>query len=183
VRSGGTGDAAAAGLTAGSFAAAGAALARLSRNAERQRTAATPTGPESRAAEGAPTTAVAPYGTAAPVAPAAVPASRAEGGFDFFGTQSGAAKAAAVKAGPAKAGAGTDATVKAAPAKAAPARDASAKAGAAEDDLADVVGAEAYAEHEEARGAADEKGGEVIDLTEHDETEQLDVSELRARTS
>lgn len=65
-------------------------------------------------------------------------ASRALGGFDFFGTQ---------------------------------------KPGAEHEDLADVVGEEAYAEHE-ARLAA-----EVIDLTEHDETEQIDVSVLRAHSS
>ncbi|NEA59255.1 hypothetical protein G3I60_35120 [Streptomyces sp. SID13666] len=65
-------------------------------------------------------------------------ASRALGGFDFFGTQ---------------------------------------KPGAAQEDLADVVGEEAYAEHEAQLAA------EVIDLTEHDETEQIDVSGLRAHSS
>lgn len=69
-------------------------------------------------------------------------ASRALGGFDFFGTQKSAAA----------------------------------------QDLADVVGEEAYAEHE-AQLAAEELGAEVIDLTEHDETEQIDVSGLRAHSS
>ncbi|MEU3458394.1 hypothetical protein ABZ721_00375 [Streptomyces sp. NPDC006733] len=69
-------------------------------------------------------------------------ASRALGGFDFFGTQ---------------------------------------KPGAHED-LADVVGEEAYAEHE-AQLAAEARAAEVIDLTEHDETEQIDVSGLRAHSS
>ncbi|MDJ0343967.1 hypothetical protein QMK19_28770 [Streptomyces sp. H10-C2] len=64
-------------------------------------------------------------------------ASRALGGFDFFGTQN-------------------------------------AQKSAAAQDLADVVGEEAYAEHEA------QVAGEVIDLTVHDETEQIDVSELRA---
>ncbi|MCZ4118703.1 hypothetical protein [Streptomyces sp. H39-S7] len=66
-------------------------------------------------------------------------ASRALGGFDFFGTQT---------------------------------------PGGAHEDLADVVGEEAYAEHEAQLAAA-----EVIDLTEHDETEQIDVSGLRAHSS
>ncbi|MEV4440008.1 hypothetical protein AB0K09_13440 [Streptomyces sp. NPDC049577] len=49
-------------------------------------------------------------------------------------------------------------------------------------DLADVVGEEALAEAAEAEIAAkDEKG--VIDLTAHDETEQIDVAELRSAIS
>ncbi len=85
---------------------------------------------------------------AAAVLPYASPqrqASRALGGFDFFGTKSGKARPQELEAAPA------------APALA---------------DLADVVGDEAVAEQTE-----------VIDLTAHDETEQLDLSELRARTS
>ncbi|HEY3482364.1 MAG TPA: hypothetical protein VGL02_26010, partial [Streptomyces sp.] len=93
---------------------------------------------------------------------------RAIGGFDFFGTQN--------------------------PDKPEPAADPAAPApelpGAAADDLADVVGDEAYAEHEQAeaeaaaqaRAEADQDAApEVIDLTAHDETEQLDMSELRAQ--
>ncbi|MFD7612971.1 hypothetical protein [Streptomyces sp. NPDC059828] len=60
-----------------------------------------------------------------------------------------------------------------------------------EEDLADVVGEEALADAAEAAraktregGAAGERAvGEVIDLTEHDETEQLDVTELRTAIS
>ncbi|MFE9649052.1 hypothetical protein ACFYO0_34045 [Streptomyces sp. NPDC006365] len=82
-----------------------------------------------------------------------------EGGFDFFGTQQEASRAAleAVQ----------------------------------NEDLADVVGQEAIALHkaeseaqfkpadEESRGV----GKQVIDLTAHDETEQIDVAELRSAVS
>ncbi|WP_367044035.1 hypothetical protein [Streptomyces sp. Je 1-332] len=79
----------------------------------------------------------------------------AQGGFDFFGTKS------------------------------------EASAGALESvqnvDLADVVGEEALAVHKAESEAefkapaegADRAVGQVIDLTEHDETEQIDVAELR----
>ncbi|MFE0627182.1 hypothetical protein ACFW3D_09450 [Streptomyces sp. NPDC058864] len=87
---------------------------------------------------------------AAAVLPYAKPnrqASRAQGGFDFFGTKGEKAE----KARP---------------------QDPAGEAAPAEADLADVVGDEAVAEQ-----------AEVIDLTAHDETEQLDLSELRARSS
>ncbi|MEU6079945.1 hypothetical protein [Streptomyces sp. NPDC047108] len=67
-------------------------------------------------------------------------------------------------------------------------RDGAADAGAPEErakddlegeDLADVVGAEVLA----AAGREDRGAGDVVDLTEHDETEQLDVRELRAHSS
>jgi hypothetical protein len=98
-----------------------------------------------------------------PTAVAVVPATPArrpsvEGGFDFFGTQ----------------------------------KEASAQALEAvqNEDLADVVGQEALALHkaeaeagfkpvsEESRGV-----GQVIDLTVHDETEQINVSQLRSAVS
>ncbi|GAA1920830.1 hypothetical protein GCM10009753_62140 [Streptantibioticus ferralitis] len=44
-------------------------------------------------------------------------------------------------------------------------------------DLADVIGDEAYAEH----AAGQDDDPEVIDLTAHDETEQIDVRALRAQ--
>jgi hypothetical protein len=66
-------------------------------------------------------------------------ASRAQGGFDFFGTKKPSADAA--------------------------------------DDLADVVGDEAVAE--QAAQHAEQEAGKVIDLTAHDETEQLDLRQLR----
>ncbi|KUM79642.1 hypothetical protein AQI70_09445 [Streptomyces curacoi] len=99
----------------------------------------------------------------APTAVAVVPATpvrrpAVEGGFDFFGTKQGAAS--------------------------------SALESVQNEDLADVVGQEALALHkaeseaefkpadEEARGI-----GQVIDLTAHDETEQIDVQGLRSAAS
>ncbi|MFB7517492.1 hypothetical protein [Streptomyces sp. NPDC056144] len=96
---------------------------------------------------------------AVPVAAAIVPyaarrASRPEGNFDFFGTQGTQKVAAAIEA-------------------------------VQHTDLADVVGEEVL---EEAltvvsapvpAPAAPRTAGQVIDLTAHDETEQLDVAELR----
>ncbi|MFF8974364.1 hypothetical protein [Streptomyces sp. NPDC014995] len=98
--------------------------------------------------------------TAVAVVPAAQPVRRpvTDGGFDFFGTQKPSASEAleAVQ----------------------------------NEDLADVVGQEALALHkaeseaefkpvdEEARGI-----GQVIDLTAHDETEQIDVEGLRSAVS
>ncbi|MEV7519539.1 hypothetical protein [Streptomyces sp. NPDC091371] len=100
---------------------------------------------------------------AAPVAPYASqrrPASRAEGGFDFFGTKNAAQARAAIEA-------------------------------VQNEDLADVVGAEALAVHEaetaQAPAAAAlepaRPAGQVIDLTAHDETEPIDVARLRSAIS
>ncbi|KJK37136.1 hypothetical protein UK15_23620 [Streptomyces variegatus] len=97
--------------------------------------------------------------TAVAVAPQA-PVRRplAEGGFDFFGAKAGTSRAAleAVQ----------------------------------NEDLADVVGQEALALHKaetEARyKPADEESrgiGQVIDLTAHDETEQIDIQGLRSAVS
>ncbi|GGW61249.1 hypothetical protein GCM10010503_42880 [Streptomyces lucensis JCM 4490] len=98
-----------------------------------------------------------------PTAVAVVPAAPArrpvvEGGFDFFGTQ-----------------------------KSAPA---AALDSVQNEDLADVVGQEALAVHKAEREAAfkpaDERSrgiGQVIDLTAHDETEQIDVQGLRSAAS
>ncbi|MEU3413080.1 hypothetical protein ABZ760_17770 [Streptomyces sp. NPDC006658] len=95
---------------------------------------------------------------AAVVAPAPARRPVAEGGFDFFGTQKGTPNAA------------LDAVQN--------------------EDLADVVGPEALAVHKaEAEAAfkpADERSrgvGQVIDLTAHDETEQIDVQGLRSAAS
>ncbi|MFI9548229.1 hypothetical protein ACIHAR_30700 [Streptomyces sp. NPDC052016] len=98
--------------------------------------------------------------TAVAVVPAAQPVRRpaAEGGFDFFGTKRTSAS--------------------------------DALEAVQNEDLADVVGQEALALHkaeseaefkpadEEARGV-----GQVIDLTAHDETEQIDVHGLRSAAS
>jgi hypothetical protein len=160
-------------VTPEAYAAAAAALRKLAERApeapaEVPAQHALPAAPEraSLAAPGArpdlpvrehrlvPATAAAPV-LPYPRAPRQQPASRAQGGFDFFGTKKTPQLPAqpvrhAVEAGP-------------------------AASGQAPGDLADVVGDEAYAEHE--------AGAEVIDLTAHDETEQLDVRELRARNS
>ncbi|MFJ8636116.1 hypothetical protein [Streptomyces sp. NPDC093568] len=92
----------------------------------------------------------------APAAPVRRPA--VEGGFDFFGTKQGAAP--------------------------------SALEAVQNEDLADVVGQEALALHKAESEAqfkpADEESrgvGQVIDLTAHDETEQIDVQGLRSAVS
>ncbi|MFF7357432.1 hypothetical protein ACFZA1_33140 [Streptomyces filipinensis] len=98
-----------------------------------------------------------------PTAVAVVPAAPArrqtvEGGFDFFGTQKGGPKAALDSV--------------------------------QNEDLADVVGEEALAVHKAESEAgfkqADAQSlgvGQVIDLTAHDETEQIDVQGLRSAAS
>lgn len=113
--------------------------------------------------------AIVPYG------PQRRPARRPEGGFDFFGTHDEGGEGGRRKA-----------------------IEAAQKA-----DLADVVGEEALAEAEELTAEAGEAlaeteealaeteeltaeerpAGKVIDLTEHDETEQFDVGELRNAVS
>ncbi|MEU6071126.1 hypothetical protein ABZ864_43460 [Streptomyces sp. NPDC047082] len=95
--------------------------------------------------------------TAVAVLPAApMPRPLVTGGFDFFGTQKESAELAAVQ----------------------------------NEDLADVVGQEALALHkaesEAAFKPADEGSravGQVIDLTAHDETEQIDMQNLRTAAS
>ncbi|MGN9756101.1 hypothetical protein [Streptomyces sp. SD31] len=99
----------------------------------------------------------------APTAVAVVPATPVRrqavaGGFDFFGTKQGAAP--------------------------------SALESVQNEDLADVVGQEALALHKAESEAefkpADEESrgiGQVIDLTAHDETEQIDVQGLRSAVS
>ncbi|MEU2793089.1 hypothetical protein [Streptomyces sp. NPDC007100] len=146
----------------------------------------------------------------APVAGRSLPASRAQGGFDFFGTATGTGAVAG--AAPA---AGGPSTVTRRPK---PVRQ-------LEEDLADVVGDEAVAEQsargqarttDDAKPAAEREpgaaaeaagetasgtaskaadstdgaaedgeaaSGEVIDLTAHDETEQIDMAELRSAVS
>ncbi|KUJ67548.1 hypothetical protein ACZ90_27255 [Streptomyces albus subsp. albus] len=90
-----------------------------------------------------------------PYAAARRAAARAEGTFDFFGTQKRPQLATRQ-----------------------PEPELEPQALPAEEDLADVVGAEALAEQAKQRA-----GGEVIDLTAHDETEQIDVAELRSAIS
>ncbi|SDK42498.1 hypothetical protein SAMN05421806_107223 [Streptomyces indicus] len=150
---------------------ANAALDKLAR-VPQQRTSgdgpAPGTASEEATAEGKPEAAVAHERPAAALHPATRPAAAVVphtpvrrpliGGFDFFGTKTGggAAQIEAVQ----------------------------------NEDLADVVGAEALALHKaEAEGefkskaAAERAVGEVIDLTAHDETEQIDVAGLRSAMS
>ncbi|MEV6116571.1 hypothetical protein AB0L59_29885 [Streptomyces sp. NPDC052109] len=98
-----------------------------------------------------------------PTAVAVVPAAPArrpvvEGGFDFFGTQKDAPEAALDSV--------------------------------QNEDLADVVGQEALAVHKaeteaefKQAGPQEHGAGQVIDLTAHDETEQIDVQGLRSAAS
>lgn len=87
-------------------------------------------------------------------------ASRVEGGFDFFGTKTAAEAREAIEA-------------------------------VQNEDLADVVGAEALAVHKAESAAPAFKPrdpghravGQVVDLTEHDETEPIDVASLRTAIS
>lgn len=143
------------------------ALGRLTHNAAVQgarRVAGAAPGPSGATTGTTGTSALAmrPVPAAAAVVPHTAPrrpAPRPVGGFDFFGTRKGTEGH----------GAGTPAAVEAA---------------VQDEDLADVVGEEALAA---ARPAARRDGeqavGEVIDLTAHDETEQLDVAGLRNAVS
>ncbi|WP_203557882.1 hypothetical protein [Streptomyces sp. S4.7] len=95
-----------------------------------------------------------------------------EGGFDFFGTQKG---------GPAAIEPSADATEDGSPDRAAvdtgAGRPEQAQLERAQrEDLADVAGEEALAQ----RGSDERAVGQVIDLTEHDETEPLPLGQLRS---
>ncbi|MEU0371676.1 hypothetical protein ABZ070_15720 [Streptomyces sp. NPDC006283] len=114
---------------------------------------------------------------------------RPEGGFDFFGTGNGATGTGGGDKGAAgngNSGAGAAAgngaqAVDGAALRAieAPGTQRAIEA-VAHEDLADVVGEEALA----AQRTDGHRGvGKVIDLTAHDETEQLDVAELRSAIS
>ncbi|MFJ8000251.1 hypothetical protein ACIQ7D_24465 [Streptomyces sp. NPDC096310] len=154
-------------------------------------------------ASSAPSTPSVPIASAiVPYSPAGRPGRRSEGGFDFFGAQCAhvleprnGAQDAGTPAGPESStgprdeAAPTDPTATAdaadavnteqAPADAAPV-PLDRLARVAREDLADVVGEEALAE----RRRAEERGiGQVIDLTAHDETEQLPLGELRGAIS
>ncbi|QXE35377.1 hypothetical protein KQY30_14975 [Streptomyces sp. GMY02] len=114
-----------------------------------------------------------------PYAPQRHPVRRPEGGFDFFGTQTGHGHGQA----PAQSGGqhkkpAADAESAAEPEEPAPA--AAELERAESEDLADVVGEEALAE----RRRTDERAvGQVIDLTEHDETGPVGAEALRDAVS
>ncbi|WP_405778276.1 hypothetical protein [Streptomyces sp. NBC_00859] len=197
-------------LTPAAYAKAAQALGTLSRNAasqrgrrdkQTQRDAAKPEG-KPAAADGEhtrppsalpaprrlPATAVAPY------TPQQGRSPRTVGGFDFFGMQNPQSPQSPQNPqSPQKE-------------KAALALEPAQLASVQNEDLADVVGAEALAAHRAAAAVAGpeagpdslgsgledgagirsdaERGvGQVIDLTEHDETEQIDVGELRTAIS
>lgn len=128
----------------------------------------------SRTSSALPATRVPTASAIVPYSPQRGPVRLPGGGFDFFGTQI----------------AGTTHNTAAAPAeqhgeddKGAEAEDAPASGAELADvegeDLADVVGEEAVAEQR----TTDERAvGQVIDLTEHDETEQLELGRLRSKT-
>ncbi|CAL9503981.1 hypothetical protein SUDANB120_03503 [Streptomyces sp. enrichment culture] len=172
------------------YARAHAALAALARKAEERAAgpAAIEAGPAPQAtpAEGASLPARRPAAPVAPYQAARRPAPRTMGGFDFFGTKNADRARAAIES-------------------------------VQDEDLADVVGAEALEAHKaesEADGAAaapqarpdageqaageradagrgeagraetaQDEAGQVIDLTEHDETEPIDVVRLRSAIS
>ncbi|MFB7089829.1 hypothetical protein [Streptomyces sp. NPDC056296] len=104
----------------------------------------------------------------APTAPARRPT--VEGGFDFFGTKNAESESESESED------GTSSS--------------DALAAVQNEDLADVVGQEALALHKAETEAAFKPAGEesrgvgqVIDLTAHDETEQIDVQRLRSAVS
>ncbi|MGW2053569.1 coiled-coil domain-containing protein [Streptomyces sp. NPDC001840] len=106
------------------------------------------------------------------------PVRRPEGGFDFFGTQTGHGHGQVpTQSGGQHKKPAADAESAAEPEEPAPAAE---LARAASEDLADVVGEEALAE----RRRTDERAvGQVIDLTEHDETEPVGAEALRDAVS
>jgi hypothetical protein len=101
-------------------------------------------------------------------------AKRPEGGFDFFGTAAeGSARASRTGGGATAQGTGSMRAIEA------PGTQKAIEA-VQHEDLADVVGEEALAAQ---RVVCPRTVGKVIDLTAHDETEQLDVAELRNAVS
>ncbi|MEE1756718.1 hypothetical protein [Streptomyces sp. SP18CS02] len=204
--------------TPGAYLRAAEALKSLSRNAaaqearrtteearrrdlaERAGEADEPQGKHAAAAGGAPRQArpasALPARRPVPAAAAVVPytqrrqASRLEGGFDFFGTQTGSdaqgrndaqsGNDAQAGAEEREAGRPDRTAAQDGPAGQGAARKAVAAIESVQDeDLADVVGEEALAAHLTTRRAEERAVGKVIDLTAHDETEQFDVVRLR----
>ncbi|MEU2491824.1 hypothetical protein [Streptomyces sp. NPDC007883] len=158
--------------------------------AERAREADEPQGKHAAAAGGAqharPSSAV--PATRVPVAAAIVPYSgqrrpvRPQGGFDFFGTQGAKAPDEAAEQPAGTAGStGPGATAGGGSRKTKPvaALEPAQLASVQEEDLADVVGEELA----QSRRTEERAVGKVIDLTAHDETEQLDVAQLRSAIS
>ncbi|MFF8383762.1 hypothetical protein [Streptomyces kanasensis] len=178
--------------TGADYLRAAQALRRLTRNAaaqEARRIAETAPRPTAGTPERAPV-ATRPVSAAAAIVPYAAqrrPAPRLEGGFDFFGTQKGAGGQAGGTgaAGTGQAGSGAAGTGQGGAGQGgAGGPSAALEAAVQQEDLADVVGAEALAaERPDGRRDTEQAVGQVIDLTAHDETEQLDVVELRDAVS
>ncbi|WP_228993023.1 hypothetical protein [Streptomyces sp. DH8] len=164
------------------------------------RSPAVPAVPEAAGPQASAASALAPAAVprATPAASAVVPyAARRhlapQGNFDYFGTQG--ARTARNARGPQDGtrpqggtgpqdGAGTqeDPGPRAAPAVRGAQQAKAAIESVQNEDLADVVGEEALAAHR--TGADDHRAvGKVIDLTAHDETEQIDVARLRGAVS
>ncbi|MFD7033329.1 hypothetical protein ACFWAR_35410 [Streptomyces sp. NPDC059917] len=153
----------------GATGASGVAAAPARQQAAPRQPVARPAAPQQAAphTRPGPTAAVPARRLAATVAPYAAQrrtVSRVEGGFDFFGTKTAAQARAVIEA-------------------------------VQNEDLADVVGAEVLAAHK-AESVADagqaefkpstpelRAVGQVIDLTAHDETEPIDVAQLRTAIS
>ncbi|WP_374986485.1 hypothetical protein [Streptomyces fradiae] len=143
-----------------------------------------PAGPTA-GATGTSALAMRPVPAAATIVPYAArrrPVPRPSGSFDFFGTRKAAPAPGSDQPGGDKPGSDQPGGDK--PGGDKPGGDkkkpAAIEAAVQDEDLADVVGEEALAEAGPAgREAAGRAVGEVIDLTVHDETEQLDVAGLR----
>lgn len=133
-----------------------AALQQARRAADEARRVAGEARKREAAERSRPVPATRPVPAASAVVPYAGPRRSAvpQGGFDFFGTQKAVS----------------------------PAPERAAIESVQEEDLADVVGEEALAAHRSDQ-ARERAVGKVIDLTAHDETEQLDVAELRSAIS
>ncbi|WP_406862343.1 hypothetical protein ABZO31_18545 [Streptomyces sp. HUAS MG47] len=160
-------------------------LAERAREEEPQgkHAAAAGTGQHARTAAALPAVPAAPAVRTVPAAAAVVPyharrpAPRPEGGFDFFGTQVAGEAAKALQPGQTAKELQAGQTAK-------ELQSGQQKAVAAieavqHEDLADVVGEEVLAGAAVPRPVPGRAIGQVIDLTAHDETEQLDVAELR----
>ncbi|MGW6742770.1 hypothetical protein ACWGDX_18950 [Streptomyces sp. NPDC055025] len=149
-----------------------------------------------RSASTLPATRAATPSAIVPYSPQRGPVRRSEGGFDFFGTQAGHGhghtQAALGARGGQEGGQHKKTAEPAGDAESTGEADGEGPAPAAElartetaesveaEDLADVVGEEALAER---RGSEERAVGQVIDLTEHDETEPLELDSLRNAVS
>ncbi|MFF8831682.1 hypothetical protein [Streptomyces sp. NPDC015131] len=154
--------------TPAAYARAAEALANLARGARAGEAGAEDTGADRAGADnpqGKLPAVAGRHDARPPAASPARPAPRVQVGFDYFGTGgTGGTEATGTTDGPVATGGpgSTNGT-------------GGAGTSAADEDLADVVGEEALAVRRRENRAV----GKVIDLTAHDETEQIDMVELR----